>query len=488
MIARGHDGVTVRMRRQWEECPVRVARTQQGRAPDVDFMSGAFWGGPHHDSLAWLRANDPVHWDGRVWGVTRHDLIREVARRPDVFSNANGMRPDLDPLPMMTDMDDPEHKQRRSLVGRAFSPRRVKADEPAVRRACQQILDEVSPLGGCDFVDDVAAWLPMIMIGDALGMAPADRGRLLEWSDDMACGLVGGEGGDEAMAKATESFMVFRDYLLGAIADRRREPGDDVLSVLVHAEIDGVGLDDEIIVQEAVLLLIAGDETTRHVLSGGLYQLMRHRDQWDRLRGDPGLLPGAVEEMLRWVSPVKSMGRTVTAPVELGGRRLEPGDDILLIYPSANRDEAMFEDPYRFDITRDPNDHLAFGIGTHFCLGAALARIELVCLFEALLERLPDLDLLGDAEPPDRGLNFVTGYQSLPVVYAPRPACPYAHDATSTPDSTSDGAWAGTDSRWHNLLRGLHELQALRQRVDDSAVVDMREDSEPAESAGSARP
>jgi cholest-4-en-3-one 26-monooxygenase len=457
----------VLVRRQWEECPVSVAKTQQVRAPDVDFMSGAFWGGPHHDALAWLRANDPVHWDGKVWGVTRHALIREVARQPDVFSNANGMRPDLDPLPMMTDMDDPEHKQRRSLVGRAFSPRRVRADEPAVRRACEQILDEVAPLGGCDFVTDVAAWLPMIMIGDALGVAPPDRGRLLGWSDDMVCGLVGGAGGDEAMAKATESFLAFREYLLDAIADRRREPTEDVLSVLVHAEIDGVGLDDEIIIQEAALLLIAGDETTRHVLSGGLYELLRDRDQWDRLRGDPGLVPGAVEEMLRWVSPVKSMGRTVTRPVGLGGRRLEAGDDVLLIYPSANRDEAVFDDPDRFDITRDPNDHLAFGIGSHFCLGAALARIELVCLFEALLERLPDLDLVDGAPPPDRGLNFVTGYESLPVGFAPRQQCPHASGPSS------DAAWAGTDSRWHDLARGVHALSELRGEIDGSGVAEL---------------
>ncbi len=372
-----------------------------------------------------------MHWDGRVWGVLRHDLIREVARHPDAFSNANGMRPDLDPLPMMTDMDEPEHRQRRSLVGRAFSPRRVRADEPAVRRACEGILDGVSPLGGCDFVTDVAAWLPMIMIGDALGVAPADRGRLLEWSDDMVCGLVGGADGEAAMAKATESFLAFREYLLDAIAERRRQPTEDVLSVLVHADVDGVGLDDEIIVQEAVLLLIAGDETTRHVLSGGLYELLRDRDQWDRLRRDPGLVPVAVEEMLRWVSPVKAMGRTVTRPVELGGRHLEAGDDVLLVYPSANRDEAVFEDPDRFDITRDPNDHLAFGIGSHFCLGAAFARIELVCLFEALIDRLPDLDLVDAALPPDRGLNFVTGSRRCPSPSPPASA------RTSTPRSPS---------------------------------------------------
>jgi cytochrome P450 family 142 subfamily A polypeptide 1 len=453
---------------------------EQGRARDVDFMSGAFWGGPHHEDLAWLRRNDPVHWDGRVWGVTRHALIREVARQPDVFSNANGMRPDLDPMPMMTDMDDPEHKQRRSLVGRAFSPRRVKADESAVRRACDQILDEVSALGGCDFVEDVAAWLPMIMIGDALGIAPADRGRLLEWSDNMACGLVGGEGGEAAMVKATESFMEFREYLLAAIAERRRQPGDDLLSVLVHAEIDGQGLDDETLVQEAVLLLIAGDETTRHVLSGGLCQLLRNREQWDRLREDRSLLPGAVEEMLRWVSPVKSMGRTVTRPVELGGKQLQAGDDVLLIYPSANRDEDVFEDPYRFDITRDPNDHLAFGIGTHFCLGAALARIELVCLFEALLERLPDLDLVEDTEPPDRGLNFVTGYRTMPVSYAPR-ACPHSSSggAPMTEDHRSDSAWSGPDDRWYNLARGVHELTGLRQQLDELDVVELRGAEEP---------
>jgi cytochrome P450 family 142 subfamily A polypeptide 1 len=366
----------------------------------------------------------------------------------------------------------------------------VKADEPAVRRACDHLLDEVSPLGGCDFVTDVAAWLPMIMIGDALGVAPADRGRLLRWSDDMVCSLIGGEEGAAAVAKAGESFLEFREYLLGAIAERRRQPGTDLLSVLVHAEIDGVGLDDETIVQESVLLLIAGDETTRHVLSGGLYQLLRHRDQWDLMCKDATLVPRAVEEMLRWVSPVKSMGRTVTRPVELGGKRLEPGDDVLLVYPSANRDESVFDDPNRFDITRDPNDHLAFGIGNHFCLGAALARIELTCLFEALIERLPDLDLVDEAEPPDRGLNFVTGYDTMPVVFAPR-SCPHApraggdamvHDPAregsgvgTTPEPHFDSAWACSDSRWRNLAHGLGELDRIRRSVDEAAVIDVRD-------------
>ncbi|HLU41144.1 MAG TPA: cytochrome P450 [Microthrixaceae bacterium] len=384
----------------------------------IDLLAGDFWGGDFHPALTWMREHDPLHWDGRVWGVASYDLVKEVSRQPERFSNAQGCRPDQPfPMPMMIDTDDPEHIRRRKLVNRGFTPRQVRGSEPAVRAACDEIIDSVIERGECDFVTDVAAWLPMIMIGDALGVAPEDRARLLEWSDDLVRGLVGSEG--DALDRATASYVEFRAFAEDAIARRRAEPTDDLMSVLVHAEVDGERLDDESIIHESLLILIGGDETTRHVITGGMYQLLVDPDQRRLLADDPSLIPTAVEEMLRWVSPIRNMNRTVVADTELAGKQLRAGDKLLLLYPSANRDASVFDDPFTFDATREPNDHVAFGFGTHFCLGNSLARLELVCMFEHLLERMPDMELVDPTEPRNRPANFVSGYESMPVRFTP---------------------------------------------------------------------
>jgi cytochrome P450 family 142 subfamily A polypeptide 1 len=317
---------------------------------------------------------------------------------------------------MMIDMDDPEHIRRRKLVNKGFTPKQIRASEPAVRAACDEIIDRVIERGECDFVTDVAAWLPMIMIGDALGVPPEDRGRLLEWSDGMVKGLVGTDG--DALEAATAAYTGYRTFAEEAIARRRAEPMDDLMSVLVHAEIDGDRLDDESIIHETLLILIGGDETTRHVITGGMYQLLVDPEQRRLLVEDPSRIPCAVEEMLRWVSPIRNMNRTVVADTELAGKQLRAGQKMLLLYPSANRDESVFPEPFRFDVTRQPNEHVAFGFGTHFCLGNSLARLELVCMFEHLLERMGDMELVG-GEPRNRPANFVSGYETMPVRFTP---------------------------------------------------------------------
>jgi cytochrome P450 family 142 subfamily A polypeptide 1 len=202
------------------------------------------------------------------------------------------------------------------------------------------------------------------------------------------------------------------------IADRRAEARDDLMSILVHAEVDGDRLSDDEIVQESLLILIGGDETTRHVISGGVHQLLLHRDQWDRLAADPSARPTAVEEMLRWVTPIKNMVRTATQDVDLHGQHIAEGDELMLLYPSANRDEDVFEEPFRFDSTRTPNDHVAFGFGTHFCLGASLARLEIAAMLDELLARMPGLRIADpDAEPEHRPANFVSGLEHLQVAW-----------------------------------------------------------------------
>ena len=383
---------------------------------DIDLISGGFWGSDPHEAMTWMRAHAPVYWDGRAWGISRHADLKAISKDPATYSSAQGIRADADATPMLIDQDDPIHAKRRKLVSRGFTPRRVREQEAAVRRACDRIIDVVCERGECDLVTDVAAWLPMIMIGDALGVAPDDRAQLLEWSDALLSALT---GRPEDMEAAAEAFAGYTAFATATMADRRENPTDDLMSVLVHAEVDGDRLTDEEVLFDSVLILIGGDETTRHVISGGMYQLLTHPDQRERLAADRDLLPGAVEEMLRWVTPIKNMNRTATRDVELRGQTIAEGDPVLLLYPSANRDEEVFDDPFRFDIERSPNDHVAFGFGTHFCMGSSLARMELTCMVDHVLRRLPDIEPADPAEPSLRPANFVSGYESLPVRFTP---------------------------------------------------------------------
>ncbi|MEY2475735.1 MAG: cholest-4-en-3-one 26-monooxygenase [Actinomycetota bacterium] len=384
--------------------------------PEIRFSDGEFWAGDHHRALTWMREHSPVHWDGEVWGITRYDDLKEISKHPELYSNAGGIRPDSGPVPMMIDMDDPEHFKRRKLVNKGFTPRRVSESEPAVRAACDEIIDAIAEKGECDFVMDIAAWLPMIMIGDALGVAPDERATLLRWSDDMLSAL---SGAPDAAEKAMTVFIEYDAWCRQAIADRRAEPRDDLMSVLVHADVDGDKLTDDEIIHESLLILIGGDETTRHVITGGMYQLLLHPEQKQRLVDDPTAIPVAVEEMLRWVSPIKNMARTVTEDVTLRGKKLEAGQKLVLLYPSANRDERVFADPFTFDAARQPNEHVAFGFGTHYCLGNSLARVELRVMFEQLLARLPDMELADVTEPRSRAANFISGYEEMPVRFTP---------------------------------------------------------------------
>jgi cytochrome P450 family 142 subfamily A polypeptide 1 len=387
--------------------------------PDVDLVSGEFWGRNPHEELRWLRENAPVYWDGRVWGISTHAELKSVSLHPELFANGGGIRPDNDALPMMIDRDGAEHKRRRNMVNRGFTPRRLADSVDRINALCDRLIDNVADRGECDAVMDLAAWLPMHVIGDMLGFPESERAMLLRWSDDMLRALTG-TADPEQMAPAAEAFEGFRTFALQAIEERRRQPGDDLVSLLVAGGAEQDDFDVEDVIYDSLLILIGGDETTRHVISGGLYQLLRQPDAKQRLIDDPGAIPLAVEEMLRWVSPIKNMARTVIADTELNGQHLEAGDKVLLLYPSANRDALVFDEPFRFDIGRAPNDHVAFGIGTHFCLGNNLARLELRCFFETLLRRLPDIELVDETEPAYRPANFVSGYEKMPVRFTPR--------------------------------------------------------------------
>ncbi len=385
-------------------------------APDINFLSGRFYVEGARESYRWLREQAPVFFDEQnsLWGIARYDDVLAVERDPSTFSNAGGSRPDTGPLPWMIDLDGLAHSKRRKLVGGGFTPGRVRATQPHLREICDDLIDQVCEAGACDFVHDLAAPLPMIVIGDMLGVPAADRADLLRWSHGMLASLTGEPEGFEAAAAAFGEYVAYAQRVM---ADRRANARDDLYSLLVHAEVDGDRLDDNEIIFESLLLLIGGDETTRQVTAGGMEQLLLHPEQRARLAARPGLMSSAVEEMLRWVSPIKNMGRSVVVDVELGGSTLRAGAKVVLLYESANFDDQHFTEPEIFDIGRTPNDHLAFGFGPHFCLGASLARAELGVMFEQLLRRLPDLEL-ASAAPLERA---ITGIESMPVVFTPQP-------------------------------------------------------------------
>jgi len=386
----------------------------------IDLMSGAFFGGDPYPAFAWMRRHAPLFYDepNDLWAVARYADVKAVSTDPETFSNAFGIRPKFPALPMMIEFDAPEHVRRRRLVSAGFTPRQVREMEGHVADICDDILDAVCEKGACDFVADIAAPLPLAIIGDMLGVAPADRADLLRWSEDMLRSQ--GSLDPTDIEGAAAAFVEYSDYIHPVFDDRRaRGSTDDLVGILCHAEVDGDGLDDASLVHETLLILIGGDETTRHVLSGGMHALAANPDQWARLVADRSLLASAVEEMLRWVTPIKNMARTATRDVELAGQHIAEGQELLLLYPSANRDESVFDHPDEFDVARSPNPHVAFGFGAHFCLGNQLARLELKVMFERLVDRLPDLTVADDAPPPLRQANFISGIEAMPVTFTP---------------------------------------------------------------------
>jgi cholest-4-en-3-one 26-monooxygenase len=380
-----------------------------------------------------LRAESPVHWHPPterdpegfwvvsrykdVWSVSLDQATFSSARRGTVRHNRPISEEDMVGIrAQMLNMDPPLHTKYRRLVNMGFSPKRVNRLEPAIRTMAARIVDDIVQRGECDFVTDIAAELPLRVIVEMMGVPQADRHLIFDWSNKMI-GFddpdYGGASQEIGKMAAAEMFM----YAHAMATDRRKCPRDDLMTVLVEAEVENEKLDDMQLNNFFLLLLVAGNETTRNSMSGGLLALMQHRDQWERLLADRTLVPSAVEEIVRWVSPVMYFVRTATRDVELRGRSIREGERVTLWYPSANRDEEVFPDGHTFDVGRNPNDHLAFGIGPHFCLGANLARMQIRVMFEELLRRLPDIELAG---PVSRlRSNFIGGIKSMPVRFTP---------------------------------------------------------------------
>lgn len=387
---------------------------------DVDLADGNFYAdGGAREAYKWMRANQPVFRDRNgLAAATTYQAVLDAERNPEVFSSAGGIRPDQPGMPYMIDMDDPAHLLRRKLVNAGFTRKRVMDKLPSIGRLCDTLIDGVIERGECDYVRSIAAPLPMAVIGDMLGVLPEERDMLLTWSDELVCGL-SSHLDEAAIQKVMNTFAAYTAFTNDVIAKRRAEPTDDLFSILVNAEVEGQRMSDDEIVMETLLILIGGDETTRHTLSGGSEQLLRHRDQWERVVADPELLPSAIEEMLRWTSPVKNMCRTLTRDIDFHGAELKAGEKIMLMFESANFDETVFDDPDTFSIDRNPNSHLAFGFGTHFCMGNQLARLELELLLSRVIDRMPDLRLADDDRLPLRPANFVSGLEAMPVLFTP---------------------------------------------------------------------
>jgi len=403
---------------------------------DIAFLDAASWDGAMLERMRWLRENDPVHWSGRdrLWILSKYDDVARVSKDQVLFTSAHGVRPGNPAKLGLIDEAEPRHTHLRNLINKGFTPRMVKRLEVAFRAIVKESLDRIAAAGECDFVEDVAVPLPLLLIAEMIGIRREDREDFHRWSDHMIAGD-GNLDKPDIMARAAAAFVDYSTYVRAIIEDRRANPRDDLVSILVGAKDAGVlgrfdvkempsdfgeehlNLANDELIMLLVILLVAGNETTRNGLAGGMQLLIENPEERRKLIAHPEQIPAGVEEMVRLVSPVHSFSRTATRDTELRGRAIQAGQQVLMLYPSANRDADVFEDPDAFRIERNPH-HLGFGMGTHFCLGANLARMEMRVAFEELLRRLPDMEY-ADGGPELRPSALVRSCVRMRVRYTP---------------------------------------------------------------------
>lgn len=397
-----------------------------------------------------LRRDDPIHWTPPtddvvgVWNFVKYKDVLQVSRHPELFGSEEGIvqfRPIRDEDmqaaatgngKMLITMDPPRHVKLRRLVNKGFTPRAVRGMHDQIVAIAKELLDGIAKKGESDFVIDVASQLPLAVICGMLGIERKDWDLMFqltnkvlgpgdpEYQTDVPIEQRGTpEAANTTGMMGTFQMFGFFGQILQAARTGERPLGDDLISILVTSEIDGEKLTDDDILWFCFLLILAGNETTRNAISGGLWTLCDHPDQMAQLQADMSLLPSAVEEILRWVSPVTHMARVALADTEVGGQPIKKGERVVMWYPSVNRDEDVFPDSFTFDITRSPNDHLAFGIGEHFCLGSGFARLEITTILEQVLTRFPDIQLNG--KPERLRSSFIGGIKHLPVKFTPEP-------------------------------------------------------------------
>jgi len=393
---------------------------------DVDLTDlDTFVQGVPHEQFDVLRAEAPVYFHpehdggGGFWCITRADDLAQVSHDWQHHSSEWGIT--LHELPeesleqqrmMMIIMDPPKHTKLRLLVNKGFTPRMISRLHDQVREIARDIVASVASRGECDFVVDVAAELPLRVIAEMMGVPQDERHKVFDWSNR----LIGSEDPEYAVSPedAMEAAMEMFVYANELAAAKRANPGDDIISVLLNAEVDGERLTDIEFDLFFQLLAVAGNETTRNLISHGMLALLENPDQMAQLIADPGLLPSAVDEMLRYASPVMYMRRTARADTTVRGQEIKAGDKVALWYIAANHDPEVFPDPHRFDVTRAPTEHEAFGGGgPHFCLGTHLAKLEITVMFEELLAAIPDMELAGDVQRLRS--NFINGIKHMPV-------------------------------------------------------------------------
>jgi cholest-4-en-3-one 26-monooxygenase len=378
-----------------------------------------------HDVFDWLRENAPVAWNPQnlgtgFWNLVRHADVVHASRHHEVFSSAHGTNiedPEFGADLMMINMDPPQHTRLRKLVSHGFHPKMIHKLEPHIRDVARRIVDNVALRGECDFVEEVSAPLPLAVICEMIGVPPEDHRKIFDWSNRMIA--MGGDpeygGSLEVATQAATEMFAYWDAMAAERVEHRR---DDLASILIDGEVEGEKLTQTEFNVFLLLLAVAGNETTRNLISHGMHFLMENPEQRERLIDDMNLLPSAINEMLRMATPVMHFRRTLTRDTTIGGQEMRAGEKVILWYIAANRDPEAFEDPHRFDVGRPECEHVTFGGGgAHFCLGFSLAELEIKIMFEELLARLPDMTMT--APPARLRSNFINGLKHLPVKFTP---------------------------------------------------------------------
>ena len=387
-----------------------------------------------HAEWTWLRRHDPVFWYDRpnvdpFWAITKHADIIELSKQPDIFLNAPRLAVFSRDLPPpeegtarhLLNMDPPEHARYRRVASGWFTPRAIQAMDGKVARVTHEVLNQAAEKTGGDFVQEISAPITIAVIAEMLGVPRQDWQLLFRWTNEIiAPEDPEFQHGTSAYDTLEKARMELFTYFHNLAEDRRRNPKDDISSVVVQGTVNAEPLPALELLSYFFLLVVAGNETTRNAMTGGMLAFLEHPGEWEKLRRDPSLLEGAVEETVRWITPVIQFCRTATHDYPLRGKTIAAGQSVCLYYASANRDEDVFDDPFSFRIDRHPNPHIGFGMGEHVCLGAHLARLELRHAFAQLRERLESCEPAG---PPARARSsFVGGIKHAPMRWRIRPA------------------------------------------------------------------